>query len=839
VYEAATYYASFAKISYAVTGSIDNGAVTNSNQTKEYEDHSDEMVFTAATGYHITGATVNGNAQTLPAGTTNTWTYPSQIVTGAITVAVTTEINGYDVTGTIDHSGTVSNGSQTVDHGSLSDEMVFTAATGYHIVGITINGSAQSLEGITTTYTYPATEVTGNIAIDVTTVEDTAVTLTYIAGTGGTVTDITSGEEVANTTEDVPPITGNAHGTTATNLTGYDFVNWTNSQNVVVSTSYSFTPSKTQGVYVAETYTANFAVRHHNFVVEDVYLNLLGIEVDELCSIEGEDEEESIPFNSEINSVKNDPIRGYEYSGMIVYVDEEETSRGQLSELGITIDVENGILSGNLPDHQIWVKYLYNEVEKYDVTYTSEGRVTGMPEGIPDAIAGDEITISTTVPVRDGYHFLGWTPQINGDPIEVTDGKFIMPESDVEIRASWEADENILNYNVLYYTSEDELIATIQSTVLTSDPVVTEVEDKAPEGYKLQGYIFNGGELTTELNAEITEDGQTITVYYEKNDLIVKHIYGSTTVYDSNQSKANLSAEDKITVNAVKLGKYTRIISATLNGQALGSVSTVTVVSDGERKYVVVFTYAHKRPSSDPTPGEEVTIIEDPEVALEDSLEKINHYAYVFGYENGTVRPENKVTREEVATIFYRLLTDGTRDALFTKEQDFPDVLASRWSNVAIATLLNGNIVRGYPDGEFKPGSYITRAEFATIVAKFDNLSYSGQSQFNDISGHWAENYINSAALKGWIKGYPDGSFHPEAYITRAEAITLINAVLGRQVDEDGLLPDAKYWPDNTAGKWYYEAIMEATNSHDYERESKSDVETWTAVTEDKTWTER
>jgi len=344
-------------------------------------------------------------------------------------------------------------------------------------------------------------------------------------------------------------------------------------------------------------------------------------------------------------------------------------------------------------------------------------------------------------------------------------------------------------------------------------------------------------------------------VYYESNDLIVKHVYGSTTVYDKDQSKANLSVEQgKVIVNAVTSGKYTRIVKAELNGKSLGSVRNVTVVPDGEGKYEVVFTYKVKSSdsdsgdntytpstpgSSDSTPGEPVTIIEDPAVALTDSLEKVDHYAYVFGYEDGTVRPENKVTREEVATIFYRLLTDGTRDALFTKEQDFPDVLAGRWSNVAIATLLNGKIVSGYPDGEFKPGNYITRAEFAAIVSKFDNLSYSGADQFNDISGHWAANYINSAALKGWINGYPDGSFHPDAYITRAEAITLINAVLGRQVDKDGLIPEAKYWSDNKADKWYYEAVMEATNSHDYERKSETDAETWTAITKDKTWTER
>ena len=910
---------------YTVTGTIDNGEVTKGSQNVNHGSSSEAMVFTATTGYHITGIKVNNVAQSLDEITTS-YTYPSQTVTGAITVEVTTAINGYAVTGTIDN-GEVTNGSQNVNHGISSKAMVFTATTGYHITGIKVNNVAQSLDEITTSYTYPSQTVTGALTVEVTTEEDD-VEILYHAGDGGAVTrnsetvkaingvpqgstavpnagfhfvkwtfiegvevgtektlipskgdspvyvggtytaifaedeevtiyyEAQKGGSVSLESEDVLPSTGVAVGSTATAYTGYTFFNWTNTKGDVVSTSYNCVPVKADGVYVADTYTANFKPKYYSFVVEDIYNSLSGEEIDELHSITGNDPSEKVAFGSEISSAKNDYLRGYEYSEMQVFVDvnEQQATNEELSELGITVDRENGTLTGNLPDHQIWVKYIYNEVEKYRVDYTSEGKVTGIPTGITDAIAGDEITISKDVPARDGFDFLEWIPQINGDPIHVTDGKFIMPDGNVEVRATWKANEEIFNYDVKYYTEDGKLIVTIPSTVLKSDPIVTTVEDKAPEGYKLQGYTFNGGEMTTELSAEITEDGQTIAVYYEKNDLIVKHVYGSATVYDSNQSKANLSVEGgNVVVNAVTSGRYTRITSATLNSDSLGRVTTVTVVPNGESKYEVVFTYGIKNNddsdggnytpsnpgSSDSTPGEEVTIIEDPAVALQDGLESIDHFAYVFGYEDGTVRPENKVTREEVATIFYRLLTDGTRDALFTREQDFPDVSSSRWSNVAIATLLNGNIVSGYPDGEFKPGNYITRAEFAAIVAKFDNLSYSGENNFTDIYAHWAANYINSAAIKGWINGYPDGSFNPDAYISRAEAITLINAVLGRQVSKDGLLPEAKYWSDNTPDKWYYEAVMEATNSHDYERETDSNIENWTELKADKIWTER
>ena len=238
--------------------------------------------------------------------------------------------------------------------------------------------------------------------------------------------------------------------------------------------------------------------------------------------------------------------------------------------------------------------------------------------------------------------------------------------------------------------------------------------------------------------------------------------------------------------------------------------------------------------------GEDVTIIEDSQVALDDSLEKIDHYAYVFGYEDGTVKPNNFITREEVASIFYRLLNDSAREEYFTKDQNFPDVSSSRWSNYAIATLLNGKIISGYPeDGLFKPSNPITRAEFASIVTRFDSLSYYGDDKFTDIKGHWSNKFVNAASEKGWIKGYPDGSFKPQNFITRAEAVTLINNVLNRKVDKDGIHKDSKFWTDNNESDWYYEAIMEATNSHDYERNDATEAEKWTSIKENKTWKER
>ena len=232
--------------------------------------------------------------------------------------------------------------------------------------------------------------------------------------------------------------------------------------------------------------------------------------------------------------------------------------------------------------------------------------------------------------------------------------------------------------------------------------------------------------------------------------------------------------------------------------------------------------------------GGGTTTIEDNEVPLagDTQLNKDDHFAYVSGYADGTVRPGNNITREEVAAIFYRLLTEESRAIYDTDVNDFSDVASERWSNRAISTLANAGVISGYPDGTFRPGQTITRAEFAAIAAQFDVVTENVENPFSDTTGHWAENLISFAASKGWVGGYTDGTFLPQKAITRAEAMTLINNVLDREVDEEGLLAEAKQWPDNQEGSWYYYEVLEATNSHDYTRRSEGNlVENWTAIT--------
>ncbi len=218
-----------------------------------------------------------------------------------------------------------------------------------------------------------------------------------------------------------------------------------------------------------------------------------------------------------------------------------------------------------------------------------------------------------------------------------------------------------------------------------------------------------------------------------------------------------------------------------------------------------------------------------------------DHFAYIVGYPNGNVEPNGNITRAEVATIFFRLLTEEVRTANSTQSNSLSDVTRGQWFNHAVSTLSSMGIVKGHNDGTFAPNAPITRAEFAAIAARFDDKNTDTSSKFTDIASHWAKNEIGIAANKGWINGYPDDTFRPNQYITRAEAMTLVNRVLNRLPENSSDLLDSMIkWPDNSdASAWYYLAVQEATNSHAYSDKSKDDkYEKWTTIRETRDWTE-
>ena len=220
-----------------------------------------------------------------------------------------------------------------------------------------------------------------------------------------------------------------------------------------------------------------------------------------------------------------------------------------------------------------------------------------------------------------------------------------------------------------------------------------------------------------------------------------------------------------------------------------------------------------------------------------DKLNGDDHFAYVIGYPDGKVHPEGNISRAETATIFFRLLKSDIRDGNLTADNEFSDVSDGQWHNKAISTMAKLGIVKGRRADRFDPDASITRAEFAAICARFNTKPIENSSSFSDISGHWAENEIERAAAFGWISGYPDGTFRPDARITRAEAMTMINRVLCRMPQsESDLLDSMVTWPDNKPSDWHYLAVQEATNSHDFDRQGEVG-ESWTKLTSVPDWT--
>lgn len=332
---------------------------------------------------------------------------------------------------------------------------------------------------------------------------------------------------------------------------------------------------------------------------------------------------------------------------------------------------------------------------------------------------------------------------------------------------------------------------------------------------------FTPGTVTQE---KIKSDGTTtIKIQYTRNSytLTINYVYRDGSKAAESHIETILYGKD-YSVTSPKISGYTAdklVVSGTMPAENI--TVKVTYTKNGGH---------HPRPK--------------PTVEIEDDdalgLNTTDHFAYIVGYGNGEVRPQNNITRAEVATIFFRLLTDDVRDENLTKTNRYSDVAATSWYNTAVSTLSSMGIITGYPDGTFRPNAAITRAEFAAIAARFDHDGDKTAAKFSDIASHWAKDEISIAYNNGWITGYPNSTFGPQRDITRAETMTLVNRVLNRQPEtEDDLLPNMTVWTDNANPKaWYYLAVQEATNSHYYEFKTNSQYEKWTELRETRDWTQ-
>ena len=332
---------------------------------------------------------------------------------------------------------------------------------------------------------------------------------------------------------------------------------------------------------------------------------------------------------------------------------------------------------------------------------------------------------------------------------------------------------------------------------------------------------FTPGTVTQE---KIKSDGTTtIRIQYTRSSytLTINYVY-------RDGSKA---AESHI--ETILYGKDYSVTSPKISGYTADKLVVSGTMPADNRTVTVTYT---KNGGHHPRPKPTVEIEDDDALGLNTT----DHFAYIVGYGNGEVRPQNNITRAEVATIFFRLLTDDVRDENLTKTNRYSDVAATSWYNTAVSTLSSMGIITGYPDGTFRPNAAITRAEFAAIAARFDNDGDKTAAKFSDIASHWAKDEISIAYNNGWITGYPNGTFGPQRDITRAETMTLVNRVLNRQPEtEDDLLPNMTVWTDNAnPNAWYYLAVQEATNSHYYKFKTNSKYEKWTELRETRDWTQ-
>lgn len=357
--------------------------------------------------------------------------------------------------------------------------------------------------------------------------------------------------------------------------------------------------------------------------------------------------------------------------------------------------------------------------------------------------------------------------------------------------------------------------------------------------YTEKDFTFSGKALASGINAGTYEMGLKADQFKNTNARFknVEFIIKADGVLTITQRPLTITAGSAEGIAPVTCDKYT--VEGLATGDKVDSVKITGIQSEpGESPNVASDAVIKNAKGEDVTANYKITYVNGVLKAIE-VLNKEIHFNYVIGYTDGTIRPSNNISRAEVATIFFRLLTDEARTQYDKTTSSFSDIKDGAWCCRAIATLTNMGIIKGYTDGSFQPNKSITRAELATIIARFAKLDVNTKT-FSDITGHWAQKNIELAAGNGWINGYEDGTFRPNNNITRAETFAMINRVLDRQTESvSDLLPTSEMnmWSDNlNENAWYYKDVQEATNYHKCDRVGDSVYEKWTEKVPDIDW---
>ena len=520
----------------------------------------------------------------------------------------------------------------------------------------------------------------------------------------------------------------------------------------------------------------------------------------------------------------------------------------------VTVDTTTGKFI--MPAHHVRFDATF-EINQYNVTYKVGTEVVGT-----DVYNFDADVAIRPVPTQEGYTFYDWTSKDSAFDIR----GFKMPAHNVVIEGKFEknpAKQYTYTVNKHFYNEKGVEVKVENGTPnpAVENTAVSELYKDAAVKQTVDGktYVYVSGLTTVTDNLEKLTKDVTIDLYYYLNveggndipdaweyRLTFKVVNGSWNDGTSADIVTYVQFKDQKTGEAFKdeavVVPVTRIPAVgdkPNSGYHAGAWDTSPYDNYKVQKDTV-FTYTYAKNSSGGSSGGHHR---RPTVTIPDKvptgLNGNDHYAYIVGYPDKTVRPQNGITRAEVATIFFRLLTDETRDANSTKSNSYSDVAAGAWYNHAVSTLSAMGIVKGDSNGKFNPNAPITRAEFAAIAARFDDKANSTTADFSDIVSHWAKNEISAASNNGWINGYPDGTFRPDNKITRAEAMTLVNRVLKRlpETAED-LHDDMIKWSDNSdASQWFYLAVQEATNSH-YYKAKENKFEKWSELRDTRDWTE-
>ena len=502
---------------------------------------------------------------------------------------------------------------------------------------------------------------------------------------------------------------------------------------------------------------------------------------------------------------------------------------------------------------------VFEEITRqYTVTYYING--TEQYETTKKYAVGTTVTVEST-PALTGRTFTGW---ISND-VTLDGASFTMPAKDVTIQGFLTQNKRDYTINKHFYDEKGTEVKVNSETKTGNEyALISELYKKDAVNQTVDGknYVYVSGLTKVTDNLETLTKDVTIDLHYYLNveggndipdaweyRLTFKVVNGEWNDGGNADKVVYVQFKDEKTGKPFKdeavVVPVTRIppVGEKPNSGYHAGAWDTSPYDNYKVQKDTVFTYTYAKNSSGGSSGGSGGHHRKPTVTIPDEvptgLNGNDHYAYIVGYPDKTVRPQNGIARAEVATIFFRLLTDETRNANSTKSNSYSDVAAGAWYNHAVSTLSAMGIVKGDSNGKFNPNAPITRAEFAAIAARFDDKANSTTADFSDIVSHWAKNEISAASNNGWINGYPDGTFRPDNKITRAEAMTLVNRVLKRlpETAED-LHDDMIKWSDNSdASQWFYLAVQEATNSH-YYKAKENKFEKWTELRDTRDWTE-